>query len=611
MHTAILVALALAQTRARVGDLGRGLWAEPLAAAPARQEPKPDPSSGAPPPPAAPVSQEPAKTPFAYDPRYHSLEEVVALVKGWIGSAKPDQLLVEPVELPATATGLPVEALAFGGPGKVPLAERPTLLLLGGLDGVSLSGCEAVLATCSALLSQPDRLPHEIAFVAVPWASPEALAQMQSGRGGDGRDLTPLDDDGDGAVDEDGPDDLDGDGRILDMLIEDPEGPWVRAQDPRFLAAARPGDAPRYQLVREGRDDDGDGRFNEDPPGGVCFDRAFPLGWRCEHPFARGAELPLDVPACRALADLALARKTAVVLLFQGDHGGLALPGSRRDNPWPRDADAATFEIAGRLFAKATGRASPLPTPLAIARGEERPGAALDWFYAVPGALSLEVAVWGPAVEKPAETSGVGLADALFESASRPGGRSSSPPVAASDLAWARWLDNLRGGIGFVEWHPVELGDGRRALVGGWDPGSRRNPPEKSLPTALAGIPDFVTELSAALPLLELRLTETRREGEVCTIRARIANAGALPTGAWTSGRAVAGSAEPPGARLEIELPAGARLLTGDASVALGEISGGGTSREVAWIVLAAPSSVLTVRASAPWSVPIAREVKP
>jgi hypothetical protein len=558
------------------------------------------------------LERPPQKPPPAHEPRYHTLEEVGALVRGWIETAAPDQALVQAVDLPPGGTGLPLPALVFGAPGKVPLAERPAVLLLGGLDGVSLSGCEAVLAACAALLGQPERLPRDVAFVAVPWASPEALAETLAGRGGDGRDLAPLDDDGDGALDEDGPDDLDGDGRILDMLVEDPSGPWVRASDPRFLAPARPGDAPRYTLTREGRDDDGDGKFNEDPRGGACYDTAFPVGWRCEHPLVRGAQLPLEAEACRALADLALSRRTAVVLLFQGDHGGIALPGSRRENPWPVGADAGAFEIAAHLFARATGRMTPAPAALAVARGGERPGAALDWFYASAGALSVEVASWGPAVEKPGEAPGVGLAEARFDGAARgTGARPAAPPVSPSDLAWSRWLDNTRGGIGFVEWHPVELGHGRQGLVGGWEPLSRRNPPEKSLPVALAGMPEFVADLSAALPALELRLSEDRRDGEVCSIRARIGNLGALPTGGWTSGRALSGSAEPPGARLEIELPAGTRLLAGEASVALGEIAGGGASREVSWIVLAPAGSVMTLRASAPWTAPIAREVKP
>lgn len=563
------------------------------------------------PAPAAPAPATPAPAAPPYEPRYHTLAEIETLLAGWIGAANPEKLLAEAVLLPATGTGLSVPALAFGASGSTPLTARPTVLLIGGLDGISLAGSEAVLAACASLCAESATLPRDTAFLAIPWGSPEALSETLAGRGGTGSDLTPLDDDGDGEVDEDGPDDLDGDGKLLLMLIEDPSGPWARAADPRFLAPARPGDAPRFVLVREGRDDDGDGHWNEDPPGGVDFDRAFPVGWAPDRSLARGTLLPLEVPTCRALADLALARQVVLVLLFQGDHGGLATPGSRTENPWPADADAAAVALAGGLFARTTGRAVPGTCPLLVARGGERPGAALDWFYAVPGALALEVAPWGPAVEKSPDATTVGLADALFENAARASGAAHvAPPVSACDLAWGKWLDNTRGGIGFVDWHPVELGNGRQGQVGGWESFSRPNPPEGSLAAALVGLPEFVLALAAALPVLELRLAEVRRDGEVCTVRARVANPGALPTGGATSGRAP-GSPWGRGARLEIELPTGARLLAGEARVALGEIAGGGASHEVAWIVLAPAGSVMTLRASAPWTGAIAREVKP
>ena len=579
------------------------LWLQEPQGEPASpaQDPAPATEAAAPVPPAAP----------AYEPRYHALAEVEALVAGWIAAADPAALAVEAVELPPTPTGLALPALAFGASGPTPLADRPTVLLIGGLDGLSLAGSEAVLAACSSLCRTGAALPRDAAFLAIPWGSPEALAETLAGRRASGCDLTPRDDDGDGEIDEDGPDDLDGDGTLREMLIEDPAGPWSRAVDPRFLSPARPGDAPRFVLVPEGRDDDQDGHFNEDAPGGVDYDRAFPVGWVPDRPLARGTLLPLEVPACRALADLALARRVVLVLLFQGNHGGLATPGAREQIAWAPGGDAAPVALAGDLFARATGRLGQAPAPLLAARGRESSGAALDWYYAVPGALALEVAAWGPGVEKPPDATSVGLTDARFEDPARAGGPAHvAPPVSPGDLAWGRWLDNTRGGIGFVDWHPVELGNGRQGLVGGWEPESRRNPPAKSLAAALQGLPEFVQAIASALPALELRLAEVRRDGEVCTIRARVANAGALPTGGETSGRA-AGSPHGRGAALEIELPQGARLLAGEARVPFGEIAGGGASPEVAWIVLAPAGSVMTLRASAPWSGPIAREVKP
>jgi hypothetical protein len=84
-----------------------------------------------------------------------------------------------------------------------------------------------------------------------------------------------------------------------------------------------------------------------------------------------------------------------------------------------------------------------------------------------------------------------------------------------------------------------------------------------------------------------------------------VRNPGALPTGSAVGGIGARG------VHLEIELPAGARLLAGDAAVELEEIPGNGTSREVSWVALAGPGTVFSLRASARWASPVAREVKP
>lgn len=563
--------------------------------------------------PEAQPREEPAPSPEKprpiYEVRYHTLEEVGALLRDWTGDAGLKGLLMQPIDLPPTRLGLTVPALELGRAGPLPLAERPVIFLIGGLDGVSLSGCEAVLAVLDALVHGAGAPSADLAYIAIPCASPDALQETLAGRAVDGRNQRPLDDDGDLLLDEDGPDDVDGDGLVLDMLLEDPSGPWTRALDPRFLAPARDGDAPRYRLVREGRDDDQDGRYNEDPIGGVDLDLSFPLGFDTPRGLSSGSPLPLDEPPGRALADLAISRRTTCVLLFQGNHGMIAGPGSRRVNAWASDTDASVEELVTRIFAHATGRAQPHALRLYEARGEERPGAALDWYHAVAGALAFEIAAWGPAVEKPLEakgpeSKGVGFADAGFESSTAaPDPSTAAPIVPAVDRAWSGWLDNTRGGIGFTEWHPVELGDGRSALVGGWEPFSRLNPPAKTLPVALQGIPQCVEKLSSSLPVLDLHVVETRREGEVCTLRVRVENKGTLPAGTIRSAAA--------SARIEIVLPTGARLLAGESSANLGLLGTGCASREVAWILLAAPNSVLTLRATAPWAAPIVREVRP
>ena len=612
--------ILLAATSLCIASVGAPAQTPPAPISPAQGPPVAPAPGDAPAPAASPAekqAEKPAEKPRAlpaYEARYHNLLEVQTLIDAWIAaeSATPATggARLERVDLPTTQAGLPVPAVQFGAPGTAPLSARPTIFLLGGLDGVSLSGSEAVLAISSALLADAATLPAGVTFVSIPWASPDALTATLSGRLHDGRNALPIDDDGDGRVDEDGPDDLDGDGMILDMLIEDPAGPWTRAADPRFLARARPGDAPRYVLAPEGKDDDHDGRYTEDPPGGIDLDLDFPMG-RSSANDARTRALPLQDATTRALADLLLARRSVCVLLFQGNHGYIAKPGGCRRAAWPADADAAVFDALTRLFAHATGRTQARSVTLCEAREAERAGAALDWIYAVPGAMCCEVAVWGPSVEKAPDAKGVAVADALFDNGANAERSSGPPPVSPTDQAWARWLDNTRGGIGFVDWHPVELGDGRRALVGGFEPFSRLNPPAKSLAVTQAGLPAFVQKIASSLPELDLRFDEMKRDGDVCTLRVRAENKGQLPTGLWTTGRWRSARASTPGVLVELVLPQGARLLAGEPRVELGELCGGGASQSVAWIVLAAPGSTLRVKASAPWTSPLEREVKP
>ncbi|MBL8863446.1 MAG: hypothetical protein JNK02_15750 [Planctomycetes bacterium] len=566
----------------RIRDAATGALLALALLAPARaQDPSAPPANGTPPQ-AAAQAGEPAAPPH-WAPRYRAPADVAAWVEAWVATG-----LAARVALPASRGGREAPALSFGAAGGPPLEQRPTVFLVGGLDGASLAGAEGALRAADELLRRRDALPRAIAFVCVPWAAPDGLARTLEGGAADGRDLLPVDDDGDLAFDEDGPDDVDGDGLVLEMLVEDPEGPWTRGSDGRFLVRAASTDRLRYRRVPEGRDDDGDGRYNEDPPGGVVLDLAFPVGWHGE-PGGLGGALPLDDDLSRALADLILARPRLAVLLFQGNHGLLARPGGVEGLAWSSGPGSAADLSAVRHFAEATGRRQAEAIPLHRARAEPRPGAALDWIHAVAGALAAEVGVWGPLEERGAVRVQASAPEALVRR------------EEGVEAAWARWLDDVRGGIGFVDWHPVDLGDGRSALVGGWQPFARANPPEECLEGATAGLASFVEKLAAAAPALELRVVEAARDGEVVTVRARVENSGRLATG-------LAGA---DGARLSLALPSGARLLWGEVEARLGVLEPGTTSREVTAVALVPPGGVLRLVARAPWAAPVEREVKP
>lgn len=104
----------------------------------------------------------------------------------------------------------------------------------------------------------------------------------------------PFDEDMDGLLDEDPPDDEDHDGRIEDLFYSD---------------------GSTYCFIRwEGRDDDGDGRFNEDWVGGVDLNRNYGYQWNatCDtgSPNPRAEDFrglaPFSEPETQAIRDLAL-----------------------------------------------------------------------------------------------------------------------------------------------------------------------------------------------------------------------------------------------------------------------------------------------------------------
>ncbi len=515
--------------------------------------------------------------------------------------------IARPLDLGKLTDGRNLPALLFGAEGALALEERPTILLLGGLDGEGPSGGVAVLEISAELLREPANLPAGVAFAAVPWASPEALELTLAGRSADGRNTRPVDEDRDGRFDEDGPDDLDGDGLILQMLVEDPDGLWTRPAGQRLLARAKPGDAPRYTLTLEGKDDDGDGLFNEDGPGGVVLDLNFPVGRTGPWVDNLAGVLPLSESLPRTYADFALARHAAVVILFQGNYGRLAIPGGSKSTTiagWMPDADRSVFERVNASFNAASARRGTPMSTLLECRGRERRGAAVDWFYSVGGALAFEIAPWGPGLDTPAEG---GPENARFDNPKPENGRKAPDGVSAEDLAWLRWIDDTSGGLGFMDWHPVELVRGGQVLVGGWEPGARTTPPKEKLPRALQGLADFTRRLSSSLPRLELRIAEASRDGDVCRIRARIANAGVLPTGLAISDRRVDGV----GAWLSLELPAEAKLIAGSGRCSLARLAGGGISRECEWVVVAPAGSTFSLRAGGDWALPVAKEVKP
>jgi hypothetical protein len=232
--------------------------------------------------PAATGGAEAAKISFD---RFHAPAEVVALLKAMAGG-NPERASY--ISLGKSSGGAEIGALriAAKAPSGPDPDERPAILVSANIEGVHHAGTEAALFLADKLLSSQAKdksvaelLERRTIYIA-PLLNPDAAsAYFAAPRFERRTNARPLDDDLDVLADEDGPDDLNGDGLITQMRVKDPEGKWIAdPAEPRLMRQADPkkGERGVYALYTEGLDNDGDGEINEDPPGGVEPNRNFP-----------------------------------------------------------------------------------------------------------------------------------------------------------------------------------------------------------------------------------------------------------------------------------------------------------------------------------------------
>ncbi|MBN1938865.1 MAG: hypothetical protein JW843_04720 [Candidatus Aminicenantes bacterium] len=180
-----------------------------------------------------------------------------------------------------SAGGRDIPMLRLAGAGKP--EGRPAVLVAANVEGGHVIGTEAALRMAEKILDgyakDQTLLDTRTVFIA-PLLNPDGMeayfAAVRTGRFGNGRSV---DEDADGAMDEDGFEDLNKDGMITRMRVKDPEGKWIPdPKEPRLLRLADPKKAEKgiFKVYTEGTDNDGDGQYNEDPPGGVQLNRNYP-----------------------------------------------------------------------------------------------------------------------------------------------------------------------------------------------------------------------------------------------------------------------------------------------------------------------------------------------
>jgi len=166
---------------------------------------------------------------------------------------------------------------------------KPGVWIDGGTHGNEYTGTEVNLYIIDKLVTgygtddEITQLVDDNTFYFCPMVNPDGVHMSVEEGIAQRQNSMMVDDDDDGEVNEDGPDDLNGDGLYTSFRYPDPEGRYVMDdEDPRHmirLGRDEETDKERYSVIREDRDNDGDGERGEDGIRGIDVNRNFPEGW--------------------------------------------------------------------------------------------------------------------------------------------------------------------------------------------------------------------------------------------------------------------------------------------------------------------------------------------
>ncbi|MDH5386454.1 MAG: M14 family zinc carboxypeptidase, partial [Candidatus Aminicenantes bacterium] len=167
-----------------------------------------------------------------------------------------------------TLKGRDIWMLQVSGVNGPSALEKQALLICGNLEGDHIIGSEVALGIAEHLVGQygkDEKVTKTLdkrTFYIIPRLNPDgAELFFEKIRNEHEGNLKPRDEDYDWLIDEDGPEDLNGDGMITLMRVKDKEGDWhIDDKDSRLMKKKEDGTPVDrlYKVYPEGIDNDGD-----------------------------------------------------------------------------------------------------------------------------------------------------------------------------------------------------------------------------------------------------------------------------------------------------------------------------------------------------------------
>ena len=236
--------------------------------------------------------------------------------------------------------------------------RKPAMWVDGNIHGNEIQGSEMALYIAWYLTEMyPNNkfiqeLLEQKTFYIAPTINPDGRAFFTESPGALRSGILPVDNDRDGIADEDDAQDLNGDGFITQMRKKNPNGQYVA--DPKYpnrLVPAPVGVQGEYDLLgNEGMDNDGDGRVNEDGPGGYDPNRDWGFNWQPDFIQNGALKYPFSLPESRAVRDFIMKHNNIAGAQSFHNYGGqlLSPPGAEGDKDKINRSDIAVYDAIGK-----------------------------------------------------------------------------------------------------------------------------------------------------------------------------------------------------------------------------------------------------------------------